>query len=138
MALDAKELKIGFGIVAFLLVIAFITPNNKTLPTEATERSAASLERLNSIVQEQTGYNLYERYEIEANGNSVTIYLNPNLWNRLPPGEQRQLCDLLAGGKFMSEMSLSSALLYVGRTLVGGIGRRGDSQWFSPELDSLK
>ncbi len=41
---------------------------------ETARQGAASLERLSSFIHEKTGYNLYERYVIEDNGTSVTIY----------------------------------------------------------------
>ena len=139
MALSTKEQGIMFGIIGLFVIAAYLLPKgHDSSPSPATPRSAASLERLNSFIHEKTGRNLYERYVIEDNGDSVTIYLNPSLWNSLSSGEQRQLCDFIAMGKFMSEMNLSSALLYVGNTLVGGIGRSGGNQWFSPELNSLR
>jgi hypothetical protein len=139
MALSQKEQGIVFGIAAALVVVViFLSQNDRSQSPETAQRGAASLERLNSFIHEKTGRNLYERYVIEDNGNSVTIYLSPSLWNSLSSGEQRQLCDFIAMGRFMSEMNLSSALLYVGNTLVGGIGRSGGNQWFSPELNSLR
>lgn len=97
---------------------------------------AKSLEGLNALTRVKMGADLYDSYEQE--GDALTIHLNPQLWNRLPPGEQRQLCDVLTRGKFMREMRVNATLLYVINTHVGTIGRNGNDQWFSPELQSLR
>lgn len=116
-----RDVTIKSALLALVLVAipaSGATPKKPTATAKATNR----LDQMIEATRLPNGQPLIESYRIESG--SAYLQLNPSVWNRMSSGEQRQVCDMLAGVDVWQAMGLVNAWLFVYRTNIGRIKPR--------------
>ena len=139
--MQVKVLLVLCVIFVIVVMVGFLVGPTLTPPAAPaavveppTKSLSAGVDEFNALTRRTMGSNLFESYRVK--GDVIVLHVNPQLWNRLSNGEQRQLCDVVAHAAFLQNQRLSLARLMVMKTTIGRIAV--ETQQFRPELASLE